>query len=219
MPHRATLPVRSKRGAVQWKSIHPGCKQAFVSDPFDAPILSLDLDALAKKVQSTVTPLEISNFINQSVSKIPQPKIRDIAAARMRKALVDGDNNKEVAASAELWHKCASEPPQAEEFAHELASLLLRLTCESPDIDNAFALGIIRNWVWGFENQRPAISVYLARGLLDDVPGRCKPRKNLPESVRNRLVSFVDAATKRERASPPLPAADMQAVFEHWFME
>jgi len=149
-----------------------------------------------------------------TVAGIPDPKVKETAAGRMRSGLLGDPANDAAPAVEEVWRQCEQASDQAPEadVDKKVAAFLRdffcdvkkrvcgdKFPCDAPRSADAVARGIIPNWIWDDQKRRD-FSASLARGLLGEDGRSCPAAKDLTEANRERLRAIAGNA-------PPPPAA------------
>jgi hypothetical protein len=198
-----------------WRAKNARCKDAIVRElSFEALLPTLDydkVDIVGGTVPAT-SPDTIAKFIEQSVGGIPNPKVKETAAGRMRSGLLGDPANDAAPEVEEVWRQCEQASVQAPEadVDKEVAAFLRDLfcdvkkrvcgdkfPCDTPRSADAVARGIIRNWIWDDQKRRD-FSASLARGLLGEDGKSCPASRDLTEATKQRLHALAAGA-------PPAP--------------
>jgi uncharacterized protein YjbI with pentapeptide repeats len=187
-----------------WQAGSPNCSNSLIKNhTSDATIDVKFSDAFGDEDNGTALPataVSIEKFISDSLANIPNP-LQKTLADKMRLALVLNSLQ-----SDKPWSDCQQSsdkvPPQI--YDEELASFLQNLICTTTENRMAIAMGVVDGWVdnrWlGYENDRRAIGVQLARGLLGQDVGGCETRMTFNEATMNKLRSAA-------KITPPADAA------------
>jgi uncharacterized protein YjbI with pentapeptide repeats len=197
-----------------WRAKNARCKDAIVGGlSFEALLPTLNYDKVDNNIVGGMVPATspdtIAKFIEQSVGGIPDPKVKETAAGRMRSGLLGDPANDAAPAVEEVWRQCEQDSDQAPANGDmEVASFLRnffcdvekrvcgdKFPCDAPRSADAVARGIIRNW---YDQKRGDFSESLARGMLGEDGKSCPASRDLTKSTKQRLRALAAGA-------PPAP--------------
>jgi uncharacterized protein YjbI with pentapeptide repeats len=199
-------------GAYVWRARNADCRDAHVGVHKLAPIVAAISNGSAGYRFVQATPEEITKFIEQSVSAIPDKLRADSARQRMRVGLALNRANDDSAAIEQVWRNCEDAPsePSWQEFERKHAEYLRNLVCENSEDGAIIAKGIIRIWILHFDIY-PYLSKQLALGLLSEDGRNCGTTAQLDERDK-KILRFIGAVTTTQTPpdSAPAPAGVRQ---------
>lgn len=185
-------------GVYVWRARIASCREAQVKRRNHGAIIE------GGRSPTAATPDNITQFIEDSISGIPDGKHRERVRGTMRAGLLVGPAKDDTAAIQDLWGSCEENPAESseKEFDQKHADFLRQLVCEEMQEGAAVAQGIIRNWLWIRSiPERRDFSVRLARGLLGLDGKDCEPVKELDEPTKSRLRAFVHSPRPRKQST------------------
>ena len=194
-------------GSFVWRAKNAPCGEARVRDHQPKAIVDItpEIGPDPNPVRSTSN--EIADFIESSVSEIPDGDKKETARLQMRFGLVIDPAKDDTAAIAEVWSECeaASAKPSREEFDRKFndghAEFLRKLVCENAEYGKAVAEGIITTW-HSVEAHGGDLAMRLARGLLGIDGKACPGANDVDERFKQRLRRVVAVSSPVQVPAP-----------------
>jgi uncharacterized protein YjbI with pentapeptide repeats len=185
-----------------WQAGSPDCSNTLIKNHISDAIIDVKFfDAFDDNGTAVpATAVSIEKFISLSLADIPD-EVQKRLADRIRLTL--GLNSQQ---SDKPWSDCQqiSDSVPRQTFDKELAAFLQNLICTATENRMAIAMGVVDGWVdirgLSYENDRQAIGIQVARGLLGQDGGGCETRIAFNEATMDKLRSAA-------RAAPPGDAA------------
>jgi uncharacterized protein YjbI with pentapeptide repeats len=204
---QAQLTFARLSGVYVWLAKNAKCQDSHVSNHKSDDTIAFTLEIPSRSIKAT--PDETAKFIERSVNDIPEVRMKELARKRMRAGLVVDPAKDDAATIDTAWRNCedASAARSAKEFDRKHAEFLRDLVCENSQDGKSIARGIISNWILE-DTSRRDFSVQLAKGLLGQDGKDCAVTKDLRESDRLKLRTFVAHVANESSVSAPAPSAE-----------